>query len=87
VSFFFFPFVIVTACAEGMVRFGGAEPDRDTWKEAHKLFLRAFLDPQLAQEKKKLSRILKKPLPESISRELFEYDAFLRGLGRMSLSK
>jgi hypothetical protein len=33
-----------------------------------------------------LARILKKPLKEAIAKELFEYDAFLRGLGRMSLS-
>ena len=38
-------------------------------------------------EKKKLARLLKKPLPADVERELFEYDpCFLRNLGSMSLS-
>jgi hypothetical protein len=68
-------------------RFGDVEPDRVTWKEAHRLFLCAFCEPSTPQEKKRLARVLKKPIIESVNCEFFDYDAFLRGLGRMSLSK
>ena len=64
----------------------GVEPDRENWKKAHKLYLWTFKAPKTSDEQKKLAKILKKPVPESIQRELFEYDGFLRGLGRMSLS-
>ncbi|KAL0952630.1 hypothetical protein HGRIS_006878 [Hohenbuehelia grisea] len=65
---------------------GGAEPDRVAWEKAHTLFVQAFDTPKSTQEQKKLARILKKPLREEIRRDFFEYDAFLRGLGRMSLN-
>lgn len=68
-------------------RENGAEPDRENWKKAHELYLWAFKVPKASDEQKKLAKILKKPVPESIQRELFEYDTFLRGLGRMSLSQ
>lgn len=48
--------------------------------------MQAFRKPKSVAEQKKLARILKKPLNPEIEKELFEYDAFLRGLGRMSLS-
>lgn len=48
--------------------------------------MQAFKEPPSAAEKKKLVRLLKTPLPEDIDTELFSYDAFLRSLGRMSLS-
>lgn len=64
----------------------GAEPDRATWKKAHQLFVQAFQEPPSEPEKRKLARLLKKPLRQNIIDELFNYDAFLRGLGRMSLS-
>ncbi|KAF8549830.1 SET domain-containing protein [Imleria badia] len=64
----------------------GVEPDRETWKKAHELYLWAFKAPKASDEQKKLARILKKPVSESIQRDLFEYDEFLRGLGRMSLN-
>ena len=65
----------------------GVEPDRDNWKKAHELYLWTFKAPKASDEQKKLARILKKPVPESIQRDFFEYDAFLHGLGRMSLSQ
>lgn len=65
----------------------GVEPDRENWKKAHELYICTFSSPKTLDEQKKLARILKKPVPETLQRYLFEYDAFLRGLGRMSLSQ
>ena len=65
----------------------GTEPDRESWKKAHELYLGAFKAPKAPDEQKRLTRILKRPIPESIQSMLFEYDAFLHGLGRMSLSQ
>lgn len=70
-----------------LTRDNGAEPDRENWKKAHELYLWAFKAPKAPDEQKRLAKMLKKPVPESIQRELFEFDAFLRGLGRMSLSQ
>ncbi|OSC96407.1 SET domain-containing protein [Trametes coccinea BRFM310] len=63
-----------------------AEPDRAMWKKAHKLYLQAFQEPATDAEKKRLAKLLKKPLRQDIAEALFDYDAFLRGLGRMSLN-
>ena len=57
------------------------------WKKAHKLYIQAFHEPATETEKKRLAKLLKKPLPQDVADALFDYDAFLRGLGRMSLSK
>lgn len=65
----------------------GVEPDRQNWKKAHELYLWTFKAPKTLDEQKKLARILKKSVPASMHKELFEYDTFLRGLGRMSLSQ
>ncbi|EPQ55921.1 SET domain-containing protein [Gloeophyllum trabeum ATCC 11539] len=70
-----------------LARSKGVEPDRATWKKAHQLFVHAFQDPPTEQAKKKLSKILRKPLREDVAKELFEYDGFLRGLGRMNLNQ
>lgn len=48
--------------------------------------MNAFHEPDSILERKKLSRILSKPLPEVLVKQLFDYDAYLRCLGRMSLS-
>ena len=64
----------------------GAEPDRATWKRAYKLYAQAFQEPATDAEKKRLSKLLRKPLPQEVVELFFDYDAFLRGLGRMSLS-
>ena len=64
----------------------GAEPDRAMWKKAHKLYVQAFQEPTTDAEKKRLAKLLKKPLPQDVADALFDYEAFLRGLGRMSLS-
>jgi hypothetical protein len=51
------------------------------------VYVQAFKDPKAPQDQKKLAKILKRPLPEDVDHELFDYDAgFLRGLGRMSLN-
>ena len=65
----------------------GAEPDRATWKKTYKLYVQAFQEPATEAEKKRLAKILKKPLPQDIVDMFFDYEAFLRGLGRMSLSE
>jgi len=63
------------------------EPDRPTWKKAFELYSQAFKEPKAPQDQKKLTRILKKPLPAAIERGLFDYETgFLRNLGKMSLS-
>ncbi|KAH9851289.1 SET domain-containing protein [Lenzites betulinus] len=62
------------------------EPDRALWKKAHKLFVQAFQEPATETEKKRLAKLLKKPLRQDVADALFGYDAFLRGLGRMSLN-
>lgn len=67
-------------------RLGDAEPNRETWKQAYQLYVQAFRDPTTEGDKKKLSRLLRKPLPKEVADSVFEYDAFLWGLGRMSLS-
>ncbi|KAI0354211.1 SET domain-containing protein [Trametes cingulata] len=63
-----------------------AEPDRAMWKKAHKLYVQAFQEPTTEAEKKRLAKLLKKPLRQDVVDALFDYDAFLRGLGRMSLN-
>jgi len=64
----------------------GREPDQLSWKMCYQLYLQAFRKPKSAADKKKLARILKKPLDTEIEEYFFDYDAFLRGLGRMSLN-
>ncbi|KAF9221748.1 SET domain-containing protein [Gyrodon lividus] len=64
----------------------GVEPDRENWKKGYGLYLQAFKAPKSIDEQKKFARILKKAVSETIEKDLFEYDAFLRGLGRMSLN-
>lgn len=62
------------------------EPDQASWKMCFQLYLQAFREPKSAPDQKKLARILKKPLNPDVEKDLFDYDSFLRGLGRMSLS-
>jgi hypothetical protein len=62
------------------------EPDQLTWKKCYQLYFQAFREPKSTADRKKLARILKKPLDPDIETYFFSYDAFLRGLGRMSLS-
>jgi len=64
----------------------GREPDQVTWKTCHQLYCQAFREPKSAADKKKLARILKKPLDPETEKYFFDYEAFLRGLGRMSLN-
>ncbi|KAF5376059.1 hypothetical protein D9615_007697 [Tricholomella constricta] len=65
---------------------GMSEPDRASWKKAHSAFIHAFRSPKSTADQKSLARILKKPLNPVIEKALFDYDGFLRGLGRMSLN-
>jgi hypothetical protein len=64
----------------------GLEPDQASWKMCFQLYLQAFREPKSAPDQKKLARILKKPLNPDVEKDLFDYDSFLRGLGRMSLN-
>ena len=48
--------------------------------------MHAFNTPNTDGDRKKLNKLLKKPVSEVLSKELFDYSAFLRGLGRMNLS-
>ncbi|KAK7045435.1 hypothetical protein VNI00_007688 [Paramarasmius palmivorus] len=56
------------------------------WKKAYDLYIQAFQKPTSPIEQKKLAKIFKKPLRADIEAELFSYQGFLRGLGRMSLN-
>ncbi|KAI0944631.1 hypothetical protein AcW1_002297 [Taiwanofungus camphoratus] len=64
----------------------GVEPDRATWKQSFQLFIQTFQQPSTVQEKKKLARLLRKPLTKEITDYLFGYDSFLLWLGCMSLN-
>ncbi len=68
-------------------RSGHPEPDRATWKKAYDLYLHAFKEATTPVEQKKLARILRKPLRPDIAQELFDYNGFLRHLGKMNLSE
>ena len=49
--------------------------------------MNTFVDPPTADGKKRLKKIIRKPLTPELEKELFDYDtAFLKGLGRMVLS-
>ncbi|CAL1698218.1 unnamed protein product [Somion occarium] len=64
----------------------GSEPDRATWRKAFQLFVQAFREPTNDTNRKKLSKLLKRPVPKEALEDFFEYDAFLWGLGRMNLN-
>jgi hypothetical protein len=65
-----------------------------TWKEAFRLYRQALWDPPTDADKKRLAKLSKRTFQSAeteavrkkFSEELFSYDAFLRNLGRMSLS-
>lgn len=58
------------------------------WKKAHQHFIEAFDAPPDPASAKKLAKLKKsKALPPDIHQELFGYEDFLVGLGRMSLSE
>ncbi|KAG6866311.1 hypothetical protein C0991_005778 [Blastosporella zonata] len=65
---------------------GSAEPDRESWKKAHAAVLQAFRSPKSPADQKSLAKILKKPISPVVEKALFEFDGFLRGLGKMSLN-
>ncbi|KAL0579071.1 hypothetical protein V5O48_002913 [Marasmius crinis-equi] len=66
---------------------GEADPaSQEGWKKAFELYMQAFKRPASSSEQKKLAKLYKKPLRAEVERELFEYEGFLRGLGRMSLN-
>ena len=55
-------------------------------RTAHQHFLNALKEPAIPQEKKKLARLLRAPLPEPLATDLFSYDAFVRGVIKLGLS-
>ena len=65
-----------------------------TWKEAFRLYRQALWDPPVDADKKRLAKLSKRTFQSAetetvrkkLNEELFSYDAFLRNLGRMSLS-
>lgn len=68
-------------------RSGHPEPDRAAWKKAYELYVHAFKEAPTPGEQKKLARILRQPVRPDIEQELFDYNGFLRHLGKMNLSK
>ena len=75
-------------------RLGSHEHMHPTWKEAFRLYRQALWDPPTDVDKKRLAKLSKRTfqsadteaLRKKFNEELFSYDAFLRNLGRMSLS-
>ncbi|THV03478.1 SET domain-containing protein [Dendrothele bispora CBS 962.96] len=65
---------------------GQREPDQAGWKRAHQLYIEAFKEPKSPADQKKLAKLMKKPLKRDIDRGLFEYESFLKNLGKMSLN-
>ncbi|KIK57606.1 hypothetical protein GYMLUDRAFT_229170 [Collybiopsis luxurians FD-317 M1] len=66
--------------------YDSAEPDPQAWRKAFGLYMQAFKEPEAPIDQKKLARIIKKPVKAEISQGLFQYDAFLRNLGKMNLN-
>ncbi|KAG8912598.1 SET domain-containing protein 5 [Tulasnella sp. 417] len=61
--------------------------DQQLWRRAHKLFVEALDKRTNTDSAKKLHKLKKnKNLPPAIHEELFSYDGFLLGLGKMSLN-
>ncbi|KAF8521089.1 SET domain-containing protein [Hysterangium stoloniferum] len=60
--------------------------DRVAWENAHKVFMQAFRRPIDESHQKKLAKLTRLALPDDIENELFSYEGFLRGLGRMNLN-
>jgi hypothetical protein len=75
-------------------RLGSHQHMHPTWKEAFQLYRHALWDPPLDPDKKRLAKLSKRTFQSAeteivrkkLNEELFSYDAFLRNLGRMSLS-
>lgn len=62
--------------------------NEDLWKTSFQLFVQAFDSPPEPIQAKKLSKLMKaKTLSETVRAELFDYEGFLRCLGRVSLSE
>lgn len=76
---------------EDRCKTSGLEPDQAMWKRAWRTFSSALKEPASEKEKKALKKIVKREVGEvlgaTVEEELWEYEGFLRGLGRMSLSK
>jgi hypothetical protein len=58
----------------------------EMWKHCHQLILQAFKDPPSNTHKNALKRVLRKPIPEELDQEFLSWDAFLLGMGKMSLN-
>lgn len=77
------------------LRLGSHQHMHLTWKEAFRLYRQALWDPPGDPDKKRLAKLSKRTLQgaeteavkKKLNEELFSYDAFLRNLGRMSLSR
>jgi len=71
----------------GVERQNSAASDEAGWKEGHTLFIQALDKPKDPAHAKKLAKLKRnKVLPQDISDELFGFEQFLVGLGKMSLS-
>jgi len=69
------------------ILYRSAEPDHVVWEKGHQLYCQAFKEPKTQLEKKRLAKLLKKPLPDDVDHALFDYeDGFLKMLGKMNLS-
>lgn len=63
------------------------KPDHAIWRTPYDLTQQAFLEPSNPRDKKQLSKVLRKPIPEDLQKFLFEYDSYLHLLSCMGLSE
>ncbi|KAL5501618.1 hypothetical protein ACEPAH_8878 [Sanghuangporus vaninii] len=64
----------------------GLKPDYAVWKTPYDLTRQAYLEPPNPRDKKQLSKVLRKPIPEDLLKFLFDYDGYLRLLSCMGLN-
>lgn len=74
--------------ADALHRQAGQTASETMWKRTHELFVEAFYTPKTPSQAKLLSKLKGKgELPPDVDRLFSEYDGFLLGLGKMSLSQ
>lgn len=64
----------------------GREFDIQPFGDAYSCIREAFLEPKKAENKKQLSKVLRKPIPENIKARLLEKENFFRLISAMTFS-
>lgn len=80
-----------SAEAGSLIREASQTASEELWERFHALFIESFVSPKTPAHVKALAKLKGKQggpqLPPEVAKELFEYDGFLLGLGKMSLSE